>query len=94
MNWEVMITKANEQAGYTSSPPPGEFGDDFDKLVFETFSTVYGKELLKFLEENLLLKPIWEPNNSEINCYFMEGRNNLVRVFIARKLAYIKGETP
>lgn len=87
MKWEEMIANANQNTGYA---PSGEFGDEFDKLVYETFSTTYGKELLDFLEKNLLLKPIWEPNNSEINCYFMEGRNHLVRMFITRKLAYIK----
>lgn len=88
MKWDEMISQANTHAGY--GVPEGEFGNEFDKLVFETFSSPSGLALLKFLETNLLLKSIWDPNNSEINCYFMEGRNNLVRLFIERKLAYTK----
>ena len=82
-----MVTDANIRNGY---PAPAEEKVDFDKLVYDTFSTTHGKELLSFLEKKFLMEPIWEPNNTEINCYFMEGRNNLVRLFIDRKDAYRK----
>lgn len=91
--WEQIVNRANVKHGYPPPTSEGEFGKEFDKLVYETFSTTYGKELLNFLEKNLLMKPIWNPSNPEVNSYFMEGRNNLVRLFIKRKEAYKNGET-
>lgn len=87
-----MVNNANQQCGY----PPQENreygcpepGTEFDKLVYETFSTPYGKALIGFLEEWFLKEPIWEPLRPEKNCYFMEGRNNLIRMFINRKDLY------
>lgn len=83
----------NSKHGYPSQKVDGEFGKEFDELVYNTFSTGHGKELLAFLEKNMLMKSIWEPNNNEINCYFMEGRNNLVRLFIDRKAAFRRNNT-
>ena len=87
-----MVNNANQQCGYPPQQPTDygcpEPGTEFDKLIYETFSAPYGKALLEFLEEKLLKEPIWEPQNAEENCYFMEGRNNLVRMFINRKKLY------
>lgn len=93
MNWPKIINKANQDSGYPPQRHVPQLDEDFDKLVYETFSTTYGKELLKFLDENFLREPLWEPGNQLENCYFMEGRNNLVRLFIDRKKAYKRNNT-
>ncbi len=96
-SYNDMVNNANQQCGYPPQeiseygcPPPGT---EFDRLVWETFSTTYGKELLDFLEDHFLKEPIWEPQNHEKNCYFMEGRNNLIRMFINRKKIYKERNT-
>ncbi len=92
MKINEMVNKANRQSGYPPQQPEEygcpEPGTEFDKLVYETFSTTYGKALLEYLEKKCLMEPIWEPQNPEKNCHFMEGRNNLIRMFINRKKIY------
>lgn len=82
MNIEEIIKESNRLNGY--GQPPSEFGEEFDALVYKTFSSTMGKELLYFMEKNMLMKPIWTPNQSEKLAYFLEGRNNLIRLFRER----------
>ncbi len=71
---------------------PSEFGEEFDALVYQTFCTPMGKQLLYFMEKNMLLKAIWNPNQNEKLAYFYEGRNNLVRLFKERMEVFSEGK--
>ncbi len=97
-SYNEMVNEANQRCGYPPQEPIPEYGcpppgTAFDELIYETFSTLSGKALLEFLEKNLLCEPIWEPLKPEKNCYFMEGRNNLIRMFINRKKIYKERNT-
>ncbi len=71
---------------------PGEFSEEFDALVYQVFANVRGKELLKFLENNMLMNAIWTPGQNHELAFFYEGRNNLVRLFRERMEVFSEGK--
>ena len=58
--------------------------NDIDKLCLQVFGTEEGQKLLKWMREQTVEQPCWNPGSDPSVGYFLEGRCSLVKEIESR----------
>lgn len=89
---ETMAGQA--QGGIPTPKPKVQAGEEslFDNLIYETFRTDTGRQLIKLLEERFVRQLTWRPGCPEGYAEFRAGQNDLVVYFIKILEAGLQGK--